>query len=667
MSRNVARENAGGLSRQALFTQGMPRNITATSNPTVDDDINGGYNVGSIWVNVSSDAIYFCADSTDGAAIWALAGSPSVTEISELSKIDSNFIVGSGSAWVAESGATARASLGVTIGTHVQAYDAELSALAGLTSAADKVPMFSGSGTASLLDFKDEDNMASNSATAVASQQSLKAYVDASTATADTLSEILAVGNTSGATNVVIDSGQILTTNTINETTATSGVTIDSVLLKDNTVTATTFTGALTGNVTGNADTVTTNANLTGHITSTGNAALLGVFTAAQLNTAVSDTTVALYTDTLAVFAPTTSLQLKTLLSDETGSGAAVFGTSPTLVTPALGTPSALVGTNITGTASGLTAGLATDTVSKTGTGSTYATSASPTFTGTVTVPTPSNATDAATKGYADAIKQGLDIKDSVRVASTANVAIATALVNASTIDGVVIATGDRVLLKDQTAGAENGIYVVVASGAASRSTDADISAEVTSGMYTFISEGTSSASMGFVLSTADPITLDTTALTFTQFSGAGQVIAGTGLTKTGNTLDIDAQVVTLNGVQTLASKTLTAPALGTPVSGVMTNMTGAVTASLVDNAVTLAKMASGTANSIVGYDGSGDPAELATGISNTNVLVANAAISDDDFLRVDGTSIEGRSAAEVASDIGAATIGLSVAMAIAL
>ncbi len=77
--------------------------------------------------------------------------------------------------------------------------------------------------------------------------------------------------------------------------------------------------------------------------------------------------------------------------------------------------------------------------------------------------------------------------------------------------------------------------------------------------------------------------------------------------------------------------------------------------------------MAGGTANSIVSYDGSGDPAELATGISSTNVLVANGAISDDDFLRVDGTSIEGRSASEVASDIGAASIGLSVAMAIAL
>ena len=61
MARNVARENAGGLSRQSLFTQGMPRNITATSNPTVNDDINGGYNVGSVWVNVSADAVFFCA------------------------------------------------------------------------------------------------------------------------------------------------------------------------------------------------------------------------------------------------------------------------------------------------------------------------------------------------------------------------------------------------------------------------------------------------------------------------------------------------------------------------------------------------------------------------------------------------------------------------------
>ena len=244
--------------------------------------------------------------------------------------------------------------------------------------------------------------------------------------------------------------------------------------------------------------------------------------------------------------------------------------TSPVLTTPNLGTPSTLVGTNITGTASGLTAGNVTTNANLTGVVTSVGNAtaiadsalsiaktsglqsaldlkaplASPTFTGTVTVPTPSNATDAVTKAYADAITQSLDIKQSVRVASTANITIASALINGSTIDGVVVATGDRVLLKDQTAGAENGIYLVVASGAATRSTDADVSADVTSGMYVFVSEGTVSADMGYVLTTNDPITLGTTQLTFTQFSGASQITAGTGITKTGNTLAVDTTVV---------------------------------------------------------------------------------------------------------------------------
>jgi hypothetical protein len=81
---------------------------------------------------------------------------------------------------VAESGSTLRTSIGVAIGSDVQAYDAELAAIAGLTSAANKIPMFSGSESASLLDFKDEDDLSSDSATTVASQQSIKAYVDAS-------------------------------------------------------------------------------------------------------------------------------------------------------------------------------------------------------------------------------------------------------------------------------------------------------------------------------------------------------------------------------------------------------------------------------------------------------------------------------------------------------
>lgn len=101
-----------------------------------------------------------------------------LADIAGLTPTDNGVIIGNGTNFVIESGSTARTSLGLAIGSDVQGFDADLLALAGLTSAANKVPMFSGSGTATLLDFKDEDNMASDSATAVPSQQSVKAYVD---------------------------------------------------------------------------------------------------------------------------------------------------------------------------------------------------------------------------------------------------------------------------------------------------------------------------------------------------------------------------------------------------------------------------------------------------------------------------------------------------------
>lgn len=138
-----------------------------------------------------------------------------------------------------------------------------------------------------------------------------------------------------------------------------------------------------------------------------------------------------------------------------------------------------------------------------------------------------------AIKTYVDAIAQGLDIKGSVRVATTANITLS----GTQTIDGVAVIAGDRVLVKDQTLGANNGIYVV-AAGAWARSTDADSSAKVTAGMFTFASEGTVNGDNGFALTTNDPIVLATTVLAFTQVSGAGQIIAGNALTKTGNQLD---------------------------------------------------------------------------------------------------------------------------------
>lgn len=168
---------------------------------------------------------------------------------------------------------------------------------------------------------------------------------------------------------------------------------------------------------------------------------------------------------------------------------------------------------------------------------------ASPTFTGTPLAPTAAvgtNTTQIATTAFVttavDAARQGLDVKDSVRVATTANITLS----GTQSIDGVAVVAGDRVLVKNQTTATQNGIYVV-ASGSWTRSTDADNTpdGEVTSGMFTFVEEGAANASSGWVLSTPNEITLGTTSLTFVQFSGAGQVVAGSGLAKVGNTLNI--------------------------------------------------------------------------------------------------------------------------------
>ena len=193
---------------------------------------------------------------------------------------------------------------------------------------------------------------------------------------------------------------------------------------------------------------------------------------------------------------------------------------------------------------------------------------------------TPTDGTDAATKNYVDSAAQGIDWKASVRAATTANVTLASDLENGDVLDGVTLATGNRVLVKNQSTGSENGIYVVASSGAPTRSTDCDIAAELTSNFAVFVEEGTLNADQGYVLTNDGAITIGTTALAFTQFTGLGQIVAGTGLDKTGNTLDIDSTVVTLTGTQTLTNKTLTSPTLttpdlGTPSAGTLTNATG--------------------------------------------------------------------------------------------
>jgi len=179
----------------------------------------------------------------------------------------------------------------------------------------------------------------------------------------------------------------------------------------------------------------------------------------------------------------------------------------------------------------------------------------------------PTGAQDAATKAYVDATRSGLDVKASVRAATTANIT----LTNTQTIDDVALAVGNRVLVKNQSTGENNGIYVV-ASGPWTRAEDCDNApgVEVTSGMFTFVEEGTTNADSGWVLTTDGTITLGTTSLSFVQFSGAGQITAGAGLSKTGNTLDVNvANGIEISGDNVQLASTVAGAGL-TYTSGVL-------------------------------------------------------------------------------------------------
>jgi|TARA_R100000030_G_scaffold73723_2_gene56963 uncharacterized cupin superfamily protein len=249
----------------------------------------------------------------------------------------------------------------------------------------------------------------------------------------------------------------------------------------------------------------------------------------------------------------------------------------------------------------------------------------------------PTSAQSAATKAYVDAVKTGLDVKDSVKVATTANITLS----GTQTIDGVAVSADERVLVKNQSTGSENGIYDCKA-GTWARSSDFDANSEVTSGAFVFVEQGTANADSGFVLTTDGSITVGTTALSFTQFSGAGQITAGDGLQKSGNTLSAD---IKANGGIVIENAELAVKLDATSITGTLAISDGGTGATSASAARTNLGVAIGS--DVQAYD-----AQLAD--------VAGLTPGDGKFIVGDGSNFVVESGSTARASLGL-TIGTDV------
>ena len=251
----------------------------------------------------------------------------------------------------------------------------------------------------------------------------------------------------------------------------------------------------------------------------------------------------------------------------------------------------------------------------------------------------PVNSSDAATKSFVEATSQGLDVKDSCVAATTANITISTALNNGDTLDGVTLSTNDRVLVKNQSTASENGIYVVGSSPA--RADDLAAGADA-AGFFTFVEQGTVNADNGFVCtSNKGSAVVGTNNLTIAQFSGAGQITAGDGLDKSGNTLSVDLKA---NGGLVIESTEIAVKLDASSITGTLAIGDGGTGATSASAARTALGLAIGT--NVQAYDAdldnlsgcqSGASAALAALTSTEVAILDGATVTTAELNIMDG------------------------------
>ena len=417
------------------------------------------------------------------------------------------------------------------------------------------------SGTA----FKDEDDMSSDSATAVASQQSIKAYVDAQLTAQD-----LDVSDGTTAIAIDLDSETlgILGGTGIDSTASGNNVT----LAIDSTVATLTGTQTLTNKtISGSSNTLSNigNSSLTNSSVSYGGVSLsLGGSDA----TPAFDLTDATNYPTSSLTGTISNSQLASGIDASKISAGNVGNTEFDYLNGLTGAIQTQLDTKLT--ASNNLSDIVTASTARTnlglGTIATQDASSVAITGGTITgMGSPSSGSDVTTKTYVDNLVAGLKTRIITRVSTTANIDLTADLQNGDTLDGVTLSTGDKVLVKDQSNATQNGIYDVVASGTATRNTDYDTVAEL-AGQLVIVQEGTVGADRIFLCTTDNSGSIGSTDITFTRVTPSNTgTVTSVGLADAGSSeFTITGSPITSSGNFTIAVNSIDA----SKVSGATTN-----------------------------------------------------------------------------------------------